>query len=102
MNSASKVFDEQPGYSLRPAESRDIHMAEQQPDSLEDQDDRPQVECTDLDSSKNIELPFIDDEAVPEDDLDDDETTLAEETESMEQPENTAKKKSGFIFNCKH
>lgn len=55
-----------------------------------------------MDSSKNIELPFIDDEAVPEDDLDDDETTLTGETESLEQPENTAKMKSGFIFKSKH
>ena len=45
MNSASKEFAEQPGYSMRPAEDRGI--TEQQPDSLEEQDDRPQVECTD-------------------------------------------------------
>ena len=95
MNDASKEFDEQPGYSLRPAENRD--MDEQQPDSLEEQDDRPQVECTDLDSSEAVELPFINDEVVPEDDLDDDETTLAEE-KSPERPDNTAKKKSEFVF----
>lgn len=36
-------------------------------------DDRPQVECMDLDSTENVQLPFIDDDAAPEDDLDDDE-----------------------------
>ena len=95
MNNASKEFDEQSGYSVRPVEDRD--MAEQQPDSLDEQDDRPQVECTDLDSSENVELPFIDDEAASEDDLDDDETTLAEE-KSPERPDNTAKKKGEFVF----
>ena len=98
INDVNKEFDEQPGYSLRPAESRDLHVAEQ-PDSLEDQDDRPEVECVDLDSSENVELPFIDDEAVPEDDLDDDDATLAHVAEtSMERPENTAKKKSELVF----
>lgn len=95
----SKEFDAQPGYSLRPAEDREL--AEQQPDSLEDQDDRPEVECMDLDSSGNVELAFIDDEAVPEDDLeDDDEITQAEE-KSPERPDNTAKKKSESIFQYK-
>ena len=95
MNDASKEFDEQPGYSLRPVENQG--MNEQQLYSLEEQDDRPQVECTDLDSSETVELPFITDEAVPEDDLDDNETTLAEK-KSPERPDNTAKKKSEFVF----
>ena len=95
MNDESKEFDEQPGYSLKPAENRD--MDEQQPDSLEEQDDRPQVECTDLELSAPVELPFINDEVVPEDDLDDDEPILAEE-KTPERPENTAKKKSEFVL----
>lgn len=95
MSAASEEFDEQPGYSLRPAENRD--MDEQQPDSLEDQDDRPQVECTDLESSETVELPFINDEVVPEDELDDDEMNLSEE-KSPERPDNTAKKKSKLIL----
>ena len=102
MNIACQEFDdEQPGYSLRPAEDRDL--AEQQPDSLEYQDDRPEVECMDLDSSENVELPFIDDEAVPEDDLDDDddEATQAEE-KSPERPDNTAKKKSECVIQYKY
>ena len=45
LNSASKEFAEQPGYSMRPAEDRSI--AEQQPDSLEEQAHRAQVKCTD-------------------------------------------------------
>ena len=94
-STASEEFDEQPGYSLRPAENRD--MDEQQPDSLEYQDDRPQVECIDLESSETFELPFINDEAVPEDELADDEITLEEE-KSPERPDNTAKKKSEFIL----
>ena len=92
---ARKEIDEQPGYSLKPAENRD--MDEQQPDSLEEQDDRPQVECTDLESSAPVELAFINDEEVPEDDLDDDEPTLAEER-TPERPDNTAKKKSEFLL----
>ena len=95
MSTASEEFDEQPGYSLRPAENRD--MDEQQPDSLEDQDDRPQVECTDLESSETVELPFINDEVVPEDELDDDEMDLSEE-KSPVRPDNTAKKKGKFVF----
>ena len=99
VNSVSKGIVEQPGYSLRPAEDRDL--AEQQPDSLEEQNDRPEVECADLDSSENVELPFIDDEVVPEDDLEgNDETTLAEE-KTPERPDNTAKKKSESIFQYK-
>ena len=100
VNSVSKEIVEQPGYSLRPAEDRD-HLAEQQPDSLEEQDDRPEVECMDLDSSENIELAYIDDAPVPEDDLEvNDETTLAEE-KTPERPDNTAKKKREFIFQYK-
>lgn len=97
--SVNSEFNEQPSYSLRPAENRDLHMAEQ-PESLEEQDDRPWVdpECMDLDSSENVELPCIDDEVVPEEDLDDDEASLAEQS-SPEQPENAAKKKSEF-FHC--
>ena len=95
MSTASEEFDEQPGYSLRPAENRD--MDEQQPDSLEDQDDRPQVECTDLESSETVELPFINDEVVPEDELDDDEMDLSEEKNPV-RPDNTAKKKGKFVF----
>ena len=95
MSTASEEFDEQPGYSLRPAENRD--MDEQQPDSLEYQDDRPQVECIDLESSETVELPFINDEVVPEDELDDDEKDVEEE-KGPEQPDNTAKKKSELIL----
>ena len=72
-------------------------MDEQQPDSLEDQDDRPQVECTDLESSETVELPFINDEVVPEDELDDDEMDLSEE-KSPVRPDNTAKKNGKFVF----
>ena len=95
MSTAREEFDEQRGYSLRPAENRD--MDEQQPDSLEYQDDRPQVECIDLESSETFELTFINDEVVPEDELDDDEITLEEE-KGPERPDNTAKKKSELIL----
>ena len=95
MSAAREEFDEQPGYSLRPAENRD--MDEQQPDSLEDQDDRPQVECIDLESSVTFELTFINDEVVPEDELDDEEITLEEE-KGPERPDNTAKKKSEDVI----
>ena len=67
-------------------------MAEQQPDSLEEQDDRPEVECMDLESSMNVDLPFLDDEVVSEDD----EANLTEET-TAQQPANTAKKCECFV-----
>ena len=94
MKDASK--HEQPGYSLKSEESQDL--TEQHPVSLEDQDDRPYVECADLDSSSAIVLiPFTAGEIVPEDDLDNDETILTEE-KTPERPYNTAKKKSEFLL----
>ena len=59
-------------------DNRDVdHLIPEQFDSLEDQDDRPEVEYKDLDSEDtrrwNVVHPFIHDEAVPEDDLGTDE-----------------------------
>lgn len=99
MKYTSKETDEPPNYSLRPAESRGLH-AEQQPDSTEEQDDRPWVdpECMDLDSLDNVEVTHIDNVVVPEDDLDDDdeETSLVGRL-SPENPESIDKKKSEFL-----
>lgn len=85
----------QPGYSLRLAANQDLHLAEQQPDSLDEQDDRPVVQCTDLESSVIGEIPFIDDEAVS------DEAPLGlVEDNSAEQAgiRSTAKAKSEFVI----
>ena len=79
METVSKEFDEQPGYSERYVDNRDVdHFVPEQTDSLVDQDNRPEVECKDLDSEDtrrwNVVHPFIHDETVPEDDLGTDET----------------------------
>ena len=77
-------------------EGQDIE--ERQPDRLEEQNDRPEVECTDLESSETVELPFISNEAVPEDAVDVDDTTL-EWRKGAEQPNSTTvEKQSEFIF----
>ena len=102
MEYTSEKLDKPPNYSRKPAESQDLHMAEQQPEPTEEQNDRPWVdpECMDLDTSDNhVELASIDDEVVPEDDLDDDDETSLVGRSSPDDPESTAKKKREF-FHC--
>lgn len=100
IDDAGKDFDEQPGCSLmvRPAENRDLHTTEQQPDSSEDleQDDKPEV---DPDSPENVEVTCIDDEVVPEDELDDDaEAPLVEVILEQPELESTTKSKCETEF----
>lgn len=80
-NDMNEESDGQIGYSMRQMDNRDLDrfIPECEPDSLEEQIDTPQVECMDLDSAEAVELPYINDEAVPEDDLEDDERTLTKE-----------------------
>ena len=79
METVSKEFDERPGYSDRYMDTRYMdHFIPEQSYNFEDQDDMAVVEYKDLDSEDtrrwNVVLPFIYDEAVPEDDLGTDET----------------------------
>ena len=70
----SKGFDEYFGNTLRCPDNRDVdHLIPERFDSTKGQDDRPDVQYKDFDSSWNA-LPFIHDETVPEDDLGTDQT----------------------------
>ena len=80
MKTISKEFDEQLGYALRYPDNRDVdHLIPEQSDSVNgpEQNDSPVVQNTDFDSSWNMPLPFIHDEAIPDDDLGTDEAQCA-------------------------